>query len=155
MKWPTRSCHIIFTEIHMQLVLRTWRFATSRDLHNATRYVTSLPRGRSHRRLQAASAPAEAPEILFSSRWGAYFLKQTATPTWYMPRNPQPANDRFIFRRKTWRQQTEPLHTRTLTVSNAHWQVEVTNGHDRWLFSVEGNERLWLVGDSGVVWKAR
>jgi hypothetical protein len=41
-------------------------------------------------------APADAPEILFNNRCGAYLRKQHATPTWYMPRNPQPANDRFI-----------------------------------------------------------
>jgi hypothetical protein len=40
-----------------------------------------LPKGISHRRQQAARAPADAPLILSNKRWGAYFLKQTATPT--------------------------------------------------------------------------
>lgn len=51
----------------------------------------------SHSREHAASAPIDAPEISLSSRCGAYFLKQQATPTWYIPRKPHPANERFIF----------------------------------------------------------
>lgn len=47
-------------------------------------------------RQQAANAPAEAPDILSSNKWGAYLRKQQAIPTWYMPKNPQPANDKFI-----------------------------------------------------------
>lgn len=52
--------------------------------------------GKSQMRQQAANAPAEAPDILSSNKWGAYLRKQQATPTWYIPKNPQPANDRFI-----------------------------------------------------------
>lgn len=40
-----------------------------------------LPSGMSVSRHVAASAPAEAPEIFCRSSCGAYFLKQTATPT--------------------------------------------------------------------------
>ena len=36
---------------------------------------------------------------LFSKMWGAYVLMQLATPRWYTPMNPDPANERFI--RKT------------------------------------------------------
>lgn len=54
------------------------------------------PNGKSQRRLHAAIAPAEAPDMLLRSRWGAYFLKHPATPTWYIPKNPHPANDRFM-----------------------------------------------------------
>lgn len=57
----------------------------------------NLPSGRSHINPTAAREPAEAPLILSRSRWGAYCLKQMATPTWYIPRKPQPANDKFIF----------------------------------------------------------
>lgn len=40
-----------------------------------------LPNGIPVRRQVAARAPAEAPEIFCSNNCGAYFLKQTATPT--------------------------------------------------------------------------
>lgn len=134
---------------YFAIVTRTWRFATSRDLHKRN-LLSSLPKGRSHRRLQAASAPAEAPEILFSNRWGAYFLKQTATPTWYMPRNPQPANERFILVRKRDKLESnrrtpdfEQIPTRT---NMSSWWMRC----DRQLFSEEGKGALWLVSD--VVW---
>lgn len=51
----------------------------------------------SQRRQHAAMAPADEPQILFSKRYGAYVFKHEATPTWYMPKNPQPENDTFIF----------------------------------------------------------
>lgn len=38
--------------------------------------------GRSQIKQQAAIAPADAPDILSNNKWGAYFLKQQATPTW-------------------------------------------------------------------------
>ena len=42
-------------------------------------------------------APALAPRnVAFSTSWGACCLRQLATPTWYIPRNPQPANEKFI-----------------------------------------------------------
>lgn len=63
---------------------------------NAINVVKNLPSGKSNNKQQAAIAPAEAPDILFNNRWGAYLRKQQATPTWYMPKNPHPANDRFI-----------------------------------------------------------
>lgn len=34
---------------------------------------------------QAAKAPADAPEIFCTSKWGAYFRKHTATPTTLIP----------------------------------------------------------------------
>ena len=40
---------------------------------------------------------------LFSRMWGAYVLMQLATPRWYTPMNPDPANERFI--RKTGNKQ--------------------------------------------------
>lgn len=39
------------------------------------------PKGIPVNKQAAARAPADAPEIFCSSNWGAYFLKQTATPT--------------------------------------------------------------------------
>ena len=56
-----------------------------------------LPSGESQSKQTAASAPAEAPDILLTSKLGAYFFKQAATPTWQMPKNPQPAKEKFIF----------------------------------------------------------
>lgn len=47
-------------------------------------------------RQHAAMAPMDAPDISFKSKCGTYFLKQHATPTWYIPKKPHPANDRFI-----------------------------------------------------------
>lgn len=52
--------------------------------------------GTSHSKQHADNAPKEAPDIFPKSKCGAYFLKHTATPTWYMPRKPHPANDKFI-----------------------------------------------------------
>ncbi|CAA9993683.1 unnamed protein product, partial [Nesidiocoris tenuis] len=43
--------------------------------------LTTSPIAMSQSNPQAAMAPAEAPDIWFSRRWGAYFLKQTDTPT--------------------------------------------------------------------------
>lgn len=40
------------------------------------------PNGISQSKQVAAKHPADAPLILSSSKCGAYFLKQTATPTW-------------------------------------------------------------------------
>ena len=42
-------------------------------------------------------APAEAPDARFKYKSGAYLRKQAATPTWYSPIKPHPANDKFIF----------------------------------------------------------
>lgn len=40
------------------------------------------PKGISQSKQVAAKHPADAPLILSSNKCGAYFLKQTATPTW-------------------------------------------------------------------------
>jgi len=52
------------------------------------------PRQQSVMSAQATSAPALAPATFCATRCGAYSLQQLATPTWYIPRNPQPENDR-------------------------------------------------------------
>lgn len=41
----------------------------------------NLPNGMSQSKHDAARHPADAPLILSSNKCGAYFLKQTATPT--------------------------------------------------------------------------
>lgn len=46
------------------------------------KFKENIPIGRSHNKQQADRAPKEAPEIFPISKWGAYFLRHTATPTW-------------------------------------------------------------------------
>lgn len=75
-------------------------YAVLNKLISIDKYIFSkynIPSGKSQRRQQAAKEPAEAPPIFSSSKCGAYFLKDTATPTWYIPRKPQPAKDKFMF----------------------------------------------------------
>lgn len=48
---------------------------------HADAYTLNLPRGRSQSNPTAAKAPAEAPLILSTNKWGAYCLKLIATPT--------------------------------------------------------------------------
>ena len=60
-------------------------------------------------RAAATIDPADAPETIFSANWGAYSWKMnyntniklaliaTATPVWYIQRNPHPEKERFIF----------------------------------------------------------
>lgn len=65
------------------------KFSTSMKLQNKKKnkistesYIYYLPNGISQSKQVAAKQPADAPLILSSSKCGAYFLKQTATPTW-------------------------------------------------------------------------
>lgn len=57
----------------------------------------NLPNGTSQIRQHAAIAPADEPQSLFSKRYGAYVFKHDATPVWYIPKNPHPEKDTFMF----------------------------------------------------------
>lgn len=64
-----------YGNIHLlNIATRLWRAYLSLGAY--------LPRGPSHRRQTAAKAPAEAPDILLTSKLEAYFFRQAATPTW-------------------------------------------------------------------------
>ena len=85
----------------------------------------NTPRQQSVISAQATSAPALAPATFCATRWGAYSLQQLATPTWYMPRNPQPENDRcgtmvlVLSPSMSWA--IEPVDDRDLTAGSIVW----------------------------------
>lgn len=75
-----RHCFFSWFFVHIELQSPTNGRQIFQDEQNLI--FIHLPNGISQSRQVAAKQPADAPLILSSSKCGAYFLKQTATPTW-------------------------------------------------------------------------
>lgn len=90
--WRSRPYWLWNTYTHTY----TYRYQWQKKSYKKVNKPISIP----HIKHVDTRAPALAPKkVAFSTSWGACCFRQLATPTWYIPRNPHPANEKFIIDR--------------------------------------------------------